>query len=94
MSYINKTEENEENRHLLEAVGDTARLLADLFFMESRSRKIIAASELNNKFKGIMDNVFTDDWFFASDLSKRLKNAKPLERRSSDLKRVTSINKQ
>lgn len=74
MSYIDKTEGNDKNGSLSEAVGDTTRLLAVFFVMESQLWKILAGFGLNSKFR-IMDNASIDDWLSA--------NAKSLERFSS-----------
>ncbi|KAB0799886.1 hypothetical protein PPYR_07766 [Photinus pyralis] len=88
MIFLGKSEQTEESRKVLEVAGDTARLIADLQFAESQSRRILVGSGLNTKFKATIDDSPTDEWLFGGDLTERIRTAKSLERSSSDLKKT------
>lgn len=85
-SLLEKSGQGVEDRHLIELAGDTGRLLADMHFSESESRRILVGASLNKKFKGAMGDAPPDEWLFGSDLGERLKTAKSLERSTLELK--------
>lgn len=78
--------DQEENRQLQELAGDAGRLLSDLYFSESETRKILLGTGLNSKFKNAIGEAPTDEWLFGIDLEERLKTVKSLERSTLELK--------
>lgn len=78
-----------QNNQLIEIASDAGRLLADLQFSESQSRRILVSSGLNKKFQSTIDASTTDEWLFGTDLGERLKSAKVLERSAAELKNKT-----
>lgn len=74
------------NIRLIELLSDAGRLLADVHQSETEARRALVASNLNKKVKDTLINTSRDEWLFGKNLSDRVKDAKALEKSSSDFK--------
>lgn len=86
------TSEDLENP-LIEVVGDVGRILADLHFNETQSRRILSGTGINKKFQNTMTSSTPDERLFGGDLGERLRSAKVLERSATKLKQKTPVRK-
>lgn len=88
LSLLLERDNDEENHQLIEVISDTGRLLSDIHFSESTSRRILLSSNLNKKFKDAVEDAPIDDFLFGTNLEDRLKAAKSLERSGLELART------
>ncbi|KAJ8929757.1 hypothetical protein NQ314_017528, partial [Rhamnusium bicolor] len=58
---LERSSQGVEDHHLIELAGDTGRLLADMHFSESESRRILIGASLNEKFKEALGDVPPDE---------------------------------
>lgn len=78
------TKENKEV--LLENLGDSGRILTNLFHRVSVTRRNLITPLLNKNIKELIDKSLPGDLLFGGDLGEKVKLAKNLETASKDLK--------
>lgn len=81
-------EGGEDKLKHIEALGDAGRLLADVHYAESNSRRDLISINLNKSLKDTLNNACVDGWLFGSNLEERVKTSKELEKSSALLKQV------
>ncbi|XP_064215416.1 uncharacterized protein LOC107397419 [Tribolium castaneum] len=81
-------ESGSRNEELLKLLIDSGKILTDLFFNMSRSRRANIAQNLNKSMKDIIQKDTPGHFLFGEDLSERIKSAKTLQKSSQDLKAV------
>ncbi|CAG9763386.1 unnamed protein product [Ceutorhynchus assimilis] len=91
LSKLLKMEKTEDILSLIEGLSDCNRLLADWYHSESMSRRSIITGFslqglLPTYYKDALNNAKLDEWLFGEDLTKRIKEAKVMERNVTDLK--------
>lgn len=75
------------DRHqLIRCLSDASRLLTDVFFSETTSRRELIAINLNKELKETLNNAPPDGWLFGENLEERVKATKSIARSSQDLK--------
>jgi hypothetical protein len=75
-----------ENLAVIETLGDTSRLLADLHHDESLIRRSLILTNINVALKETLSSTTIDEWLFGKDLSENVKAAKLIVTSSKDLK--------
>jgi hypothetical protein len=70
----------------IQQLGEAGRLLTDLFYQETLSRRELAALNLNKSLKDTLLNAPNDEWLFGKDLEDRVRSHKNLAQSSKDLK--------
>ncbi|CAH0549561.1 unnamed protein product [Brassicogethes aeneus] len=78
--------DEDTNLPLIEAISDAARLLADVHFQESESRRALVSLTLQKDLKDTLINAAYDGWLFGEDLAERVKTAKAIEKSGQELK--------
>ncbi|XP_071639730.1 uncharacterized protein [Temnothorax longispinosus] len=76
-----------ENLAVIEALGHTSRLLADLHHDESSIRRTLILANINAAMRETLSSTVIDEWLFGKELSESVKAAKLIETSSKDLKR-------
>lgn len=77
----------EENRKIaIEALGDAARLLLDLFYQETKARQKLITINLNKDSQQVFQKASADEWLFGTQLEEKLKTSRDLARSSLELK--------
>lgn len=72
---------------MVELLGDAARLLNDVQFQESQSRRNILGVYLKKDvLSSVANSKPLDGWLFGDNLSERLKSAAALEKSGKELK--------
>lgn len=79
-------EGEEKNLPMIELLSDAGRLLANVHFEESQSRRNLVLTGVNRQFRETLNSVPVDGWLFGEDLEDRMKEAKALDKSSLDLK--------
>ncbi|VEN34578.1 unnamed protein product [Callosobruchus maculatus] len=74
------------NREYIECLNDIGRLLCDVHYNESVSRRELLCLTLNKDFKEALKDTSICKWLFGSDLDSTLKTAKELEKSTQQLK--------
>ncbi|KYB24627.1 hypothetical protein TcasGA2_TC031949 [Tribolium castaneum] len=75
-------ESGSRNEELLKLLIDSGKILTDLFFNMSRSRRANIAQNLNKSMKDIIQKDTPGHFLFGEDLSERIKSAKTLQKSS------------
>ena len=71
---------------LSKSFGDAGRLMADLQFRLSQTRRELIKPRLNSSLRKAAEAAPTDDWLFGSDFTSRIKVAKDLDKVATELK--------
>ncbi|XP_066590167.1 uncharacterized protein [Prorops nasuta] len=71
----------------IEKLGDAGRILSDLHYGMSKTRKSFIIPGLNPIIKHIADESVVDTMLFGENLAEKLKAAKTMERSSKDLEK-------
>lgn len=79
-------EGEDRNLPLIELLSDAGKLLANVHFEDSQSRRNLVLTGVNRQFRDTLNSVPVDGWLFGEDLEDRMKEAKALEKSSLDLK--------
>lgn len=88
------SEGRDQQRPLLEAISDGAKLLADIHHNQSVSRQNVIATNLDRNLKTVTENAELDGWLFGKDLSERIRNAKQIEKSGEELRgKPTTVKK-
>nr|CAI5821342.1 unnamed protein product [Callosobruchus analis] len=74
------------NREYIESLNDIGRLLCDVHYNESVSRRELLCLNLNKDFKEALKDSPIEKWFSGSNLDTTLKTAKELEKSTEQLK--------
>lgn len=85
---IEKNENTEKEN--IERVGDSIKILADLHFMESETRRAVILPGLNKTMKETLEGTGITDYLFGTDLHKIIKRSKDLEKTIKDLQQKPS----
>lgn len=75
----------DDSKEIIEHLGDTGRLLADIHHTFSMSRRDLVSLNLNKDLKDPLMDSPVDEWLFGEDLNERLKTAKDLQASSKQL---------
>ena len=70
----------------IEALCDTGRLLADVHYAETSSRRELLAINLNKSLRETLNEGSVDSWLFGENLEARMKVSKELEKSGAILK--------
>ncbi|XP_031338427.1 uncharacterized protein LOC116167250 [Photinus pyralis] len=87
---LNKIPEDTRNP-ILTNLGDSGRILTNLFHRVSITRRNLLVPYLNKNLKDLTDNTLGSEFLFGSDLNEKLTSAKTLESISKELKLPTSF---
>ncbi|KAJ8929698.1 hypothetical protein NQ314_017592 [Rhamnusium bicolor] len=81
-------EEGRGRRHLsmIQSLSDAGRLLSDVYFIQSSSRRDLVSLNLNKELKETMNKVNLDGWLFGENLEERVKATMNIERCGQVLK--------
>lgn len=79
-------EEGEKNRDYIELLSNAGRLLANVHFSESKSRRELIALNLNKELKETLVSTPISGLLFGNNLEDRIKTAKELEKSGQQLK--------
>ncbi|XP_060800410.1 uncharacterized protein LOC132901800 [Amyelois transitella] len=71
---------------IIKPLSDAGRLLCDLHFRESQSRRYSIINTLNKDIRETVKNTKIDEYLFGSDLGEQLKTAKAISKSSSELR--------
>ncbi|XP_031350598.1 uncharacterized protein LOC116176254 [Photinus pyralis] len=74
------------NKGFIETLSDVGRLLSDLHFCESFSRRELLSLQLNKDLKDTLKNTNITDFIFGENLDTNIKSAKDLEKSAEQLK--------
>nr|WP_253308899.1 hypothetical protein [Rickettsia endosymbiont of Ceutorhynchus assimilis] len=74
------------DRDVIQQLGESGRMLTDLFHQDTHSRRELVALNLNKSLKETLFNTPNDEWLFGKDLEDRVKSHKNLAQSSKDLK--------
>ncbi|CAG4942308.1 unnamed protein product [Parnassius apollo] len=81
---------NDSNKEEIEKISDSLRLLCDLQFMESETRRAVILPGLNKSIKNSLEKCkASDGLLFGKNLSETIKESKSIERSSRDLKKAS-----
>ncbi|CAG5057000.1 unnamed protein product [Parnassius apollo] len=81
---------NDSNKEEIEKISDSLRLLCDLQFMESETRRAVILPGLNKSIKNSLKKCkASDGLLFGKNLSETIKESKSIERSSRDLKKAS-----
>lgn len=86
MSMLFKHKGEGENLAIIEALGCTSRLLANLHHDESAIRRSLILANINTTIKETLSSTTIDEWLFGKNLSKNVKAAKLITTSFKDLK--------
>lgn len=70
----------------IEALSDAGRLLSDLHFQETRSRRELVLLNINRDLRETLSDVPADEMLFSKDLDEHIKSAKCLAQTGQQLK--------
>nr|CAI5845452.1 unnamed protein product [Callosobruchus analis] len=78
LNLLLQDEEKEDSKHLqlIELLNNTARMLADVHYQESESRKNILSVNLKRDLLAILTDSNADGWLFGENLGERVKAAR------------------
>lgn len=85
--------EENQNLEVIECISDAGRLLADVHFGQTESRRSLIISNVNKKIRNTLLETPRDALLFGEDLTERIKNAKAVERSSLSLQATASYQK-
>lgn len=74
------------NEQLIKPLSDAARLLCDVYYRESQSRRYAIINTLNKEMRETIKNTKTDEFLFGSELSEHLKSSRAISKSGSELK--------
>nr|CAI5825306.1 unnamed protein product [Callosobruchus analis] len=74
------------NREYIESLNDIGRLLYDVHYNQSVSRREMLCLNLNNDFKEAIKDSPIEKWLFGNNLDATLKTSKELEKSTEQLK--------
>nr|CAI5858397.1 unnamed protein product [Callosobruchus analis] len=96
LNLLLQDEEKEDSKHLqlIELLNNTARMLADVHYQESESRKNILSVNLKRDLLAILTDSNADGWLFGENLGERVKAARAIERSGQELKKANKPVKQ
>ncbi|XP_063532424.1 uncharacterized protein LOC134743066 [Cydia strobilella] len=83
---------NKNEKDYVEPLGDSIRLLADLHFLETETRKAVILPGLNKILKDTLEKTQTTTFLFGDDLNKIIKRSKDMEKSMKDLQQNKNLN--
>ncbi|XP_061721637.1 uncharacterized protein LOC133528309 [Cydia pomonella] len=83
---------NKNEKDYVEPLGDSIRLLADLHFLETETRKAVILPGLNKTLKDTLEKTQTTTFLFGNDLHKIIKKSKDLEKSIKDMQQNKTLN--
>lgn len=86
LSHIILEQQAGNNVQLMEWLSDTGRILADLHYMDSQTRRLFITSSVNPSLKETMVGAPIGEYLFGEKLDERVSSAKSLEKISLGLK--------
>lgn len=72
----------------LKPISDACRVLCDMHYYETETRKKFVISSTNSGLKDALSNSVTDKFLFGENMSEKLKTAKTVQRSGEELKSV------
>lgn len=87
---LDNQEDDIDKNVLLKYLCDTGKLLTDIFFHQSASRRSCINPLLNKSIKSTIDKSVADEWLYGKNFAENIKEAKELEKASSSIKLTTS----
>lgn len=82
----------EEKNEILAIIGDSARILCDLHYNMSISRRYLILPMLDKLVKDVSLSSPVDELLFGKDLVEKIRSAKALEKSAVDIKARTILN--
>lgn len=76
---------------VIKAVSDACRILCDLHYIDTRSRRGFAISATNTSLKETLLQTKRDKYLFGENITDKVKSAKTIEKSGADLKQVQKI---
>ncbi|XP_060802159.1 uncharacterized protein LOC132902150 [Amyelois transitella] len=78
---------NEEtSQDLIKPLSDAGRLLCDLHYRESQSRRYAIINSLNKEARDTVKNTKIDEYLFGSGLGEHLKSSKAIKKSGTEMK--------
>lgn len=71
---------------LIELLGDTGKLLADVFHQQSVARKSFITPMLKKSVKPVVESTHSDEWLYGQNLAEQIKEIKTIESACQNLK--------
>lgn len=86
LSHLIRENQTEYNVQLMEWVSDAGRILSDLHFSDSQTRRLFITTSVNQSVKETMSEAPIGEYLFGEKLDERINSAKSLEKVSLGLK--------
>ncbi|KAJ2950146.1 hypothetical protein O0L34_g11496 [Tuta absoluta] len=84
---------SKENHHkILKPVSDACRLLCDIHYEQTNTRRGFVISSINADMKETLSEAKRDKYLFGENLSEKLKTAKSIKKSGTDLKQTVNRN--
>ncbi|XP_063390411.1 uncharacterized protein LOC134676027 [Cydia fagiglandana] len=83
---------NKNDKEHVEMLGDSIRLLADLHYLETETRKAVILPGLNKALKETLEKTQTTTVLFGNDLHKIIKKSKEMEKSVKDIQQNKGLN--
>ncbi|CAH0546091.1 unnamed protein product [Brassicogethes aeneus] len=71
---------------VIQCLSDAGKLIADLFYSQSSTRRELVSLNLKKEMKTTLNNAEVGDWLFGEKLDERVKTSKNIEKLSDELK--------
>ena len=73
-----------------EILLDSIKILSDVFYKQSLSRRVTITPAFNKSIKEILDKSKADEFLFGNDLLTKIKEAKTIERLTADIRQPST----
>lgn len=83
---LDESDEGTDRLDLIERLGDTGRLLADIFHQNTVRRKSFITPLMNKTMKPILEATVADEWLYGKSLSDQVKEAQQIAKACEKIK--------
>ncbi|XP_061719837.1 uncharacterized protein LOC133526977 [Cydia pomonella] len=83
---INEVEPNDVKLQLLEVINNTVKILADTFYNENKSRRMLILSGLDKEIRDTLIETQPDKYLFGENLYEKIKTAKTMGKTGREIR--------